>query len=573
MSTEKAQGADDLKIPSSRSADPGGEQPNTRRPARVGGEPIILLDMKKRDDDERQRLQNRRFELEQLERQLGQLPPALQAELNHIKGLLAQGVVDPLFLSVRNTIGSLNPPRVGDHDQGKLPSQQGNAPAPDLTENEKSLAAVFGILELDNLTNPQLKRFTPRISVALGEYTASAALFRNVLAIMLLEATARKIRADQWVAVVRALRAEGVAADDDLLALRTRTALARVDGATDGAPSSAISIDLPDLEEQSDVEIVADNLHAVQALYFASSLEELKLFQVVEKLVELFHIGMLPLGKGKAGDFLYHYWKRSIDRFTEAERRNLYARVFGFPGGDDTATTPNREFDSLWLRFISSVSSYVRQIQVDDLLRARVPAAVSQEQVRKAGRDIAANLSLHGYGIAYFAATELQQQIREIIDLLSDEEVKNAYGARDMWQVVDQVAAMELGGAKNSIRYRTMANSGAIIIRWLANRANLLAGASLVDVIDRRQILNPIPRPVNVKPTVDPTDYDLFNACEQWLAVNGVPDQEVEQYSQPYEAPVITSRPIQIPSIARDVLSAVGVQAGVTNGHRASYGR
>jgi hypothetical protein len=58
-----------------------------------------------------------------------------------------------------------------------------------------------------------------------------------------------------------------------------------------------------------------------------------------------------------------------------------------------------------------------------------------------------------------------------------------------------------------------------------------------------------------------PTDGDLVDACEQWLAVTGTADMQVEQYSQATEGPAITSRPIQIPSMARDLLASVGVSS------------
>ena len=60
-------------------------------------------------------------------------------------------------------------------------------------------------------------------------------------------------------------------------------------------------VELPDLESQTDVEIVKENLHAAQAIYFAYQLEEMRLFQVVERIVELFQQGQLPLGRGNAG--------------------------------------------------------------------------------------------------------------------------------------------------------------------------------------------------------------------------------------------------------------------------------
>ena len=431
-------------------------------------------------------------------------------------------------------------------------------------------------MENDGLTDPTVERFVAGVSSALGEYTASQQLFDNVLAIIVglgqtndpaLGAVA-KISANQWTSVCRTLRGQAVQAGDALLALKVQTVLAGEVAGGDQTPPSSIDIDLPDLEAQSDIEIQADNLRAMQAIYFSAQLEDLKVFQVVDKLVELFQNGMLPLGKGNAGNILYDYWKQAIKRMTETERRNLYFRTYGFPGGDAAAGAPNREFNDLWLRFISAVSSYARQVTVENLLRTNIPIPVTQQQVKKSARDLGANLSLHGYGIGYFAATELQDQIREIIGLLSDPDIKTAYGARDMWQVIDQVASLELGGAKNSIRYRTMATSGAIIIRWLAEHAPVLVSTDQIIVLDVNQLRNlNSSRARGIKATVKPTDRDLVDACDQWLAVTGTADKNVQDYAQPTEAPNSTSRPIYVPQVARDLLESVGIQApGGSNG-------
>ena len=201
------------------------------------------------------------------------------------------------------------------------------------------------------------------------------------------------------------------------------------------------------------------------------------------------------------------------------------------------------------------MSSFARQLTVDRLLRSNIPVAVSQEQVRKAGRDLAANLSLHGYGIAYFAATELQSMILEFRDKLSDPEIKGAFGARDMWQVVDQVNANYLGGTRNTHRYRTQARSGAVIIRWLANHHQRLSGR-FGEVISLSALSNPQLRGSD-QPTVEPNDWDLVQACEQWLAVGGVNEQSIERYSQASESPTITSKPIEMPAFARETIDSL----------------
>jgi hypothetical protein len=538
-------------------------------------DPIVFKDIAKQEAVERKRLEAKKQDF---------LRRGLEEEAGKIAEILRNPIVDASFIKIQEELRQTNQP-VGDHDEGKFPSQQDGGRR--LTRDEKTFAGIYGILLADRQAPPPLddrlmedrnvdnvdedednQKFIKAIARARGEYNAHLSLFDASLPIIVKEGDKRQkdeVETRQWAQVVRALADRGIGIDNTVFPLQVIRALSSSNGIGEDEPPSSIDIDLPDLEKEADLEILASNLHAMQALYFSASLEELKLFQVVEKLVELFQQGMLPLGRGAAGDQLYDYWKKSVERMTEVERRNLYARTFGFPGGDGQVDS-NREFSDLWLRFVSAVSEYSRQVSIDDLLRARTPFSVSQEVVRKSGRDLAANLSLHGYGVAYFAATELQDTINQSIEILSDPEVKTSFGARDMFQVIDQVASLELGGARNSIRYRTMAQSGAVIIRWLANHAEQLAAAAGARILDVDEIRSGALRAVRSKPTKDPSDQDLVDACEQWLAVTGTSDQSVEQYAQPAEGPNMTSRPVQIPAVARDLLASVGVP---TNGKSA----
>ncbi|MBX3086375.1 MAG: hypothetical protein KF716_32360, partial [Anaerolineae bacterium] len=373
--------------------------------------------------------------------------------------------------------------------------------------------------------------------------------------------------AEKWSSVIRILIRNNTSHNDPYLRLRIKTALEQITTADDDAPPSSIIIDLPDLEQQVDIEIIQENLHAMQAIYFAATLEELRIFQVRDKLIELFQMGMLPVVRGRAGDLLYQQMKKSVTRLSEFERRNLYGRTLGTTGGDAN-NNANRDFPMLWLRFVSAVSSFARQMSLDRLLQAQIPARVHQETVRKAGRDLAANLSLFGYGMAYFAATELQSELNEIITLLSDSEIRGAYGARDMWGVIDQVAALELGGARDSVRYRTMASAGAVIIRWLANHGQALSSVGTGSLLDIEEIASPSIRAAGSKVTTDPHDSDLVNACERWLAVTGTPEAQIEQYSEAIESPTMTSQPNHFSAyardIARDVLQSEGISAGLS---------
>jgi hypothetical protein len=402
---------------------------------------------------------------------------------------------------------------------------------------------------------------------AIGEAQSMSDLAMLVLPLLAEEGDPRgndddfpgTVDAAEFARLMRALVKNGITATEPQLRRRINEVLDVIQQRGAEKPVTEIGIDLPDLEDAADAGIVPDNVRLMGPMICAAMFDELKAFEVVDKLVELFQHGMLAVGNGNAGRQLYKYWKDAPNRMSSAERRNFYSMTMGIPGGDTGAMAnrdwmANVEFNDLWLRFVSTVSSFFRQNEVDKLLRATLPSPISHQQVRKSARDLAVNLSLHGYGMAYYAALDLQAQIKFMIGLLSDPEIRTNYGARDMWQVVDQVATLELGGAKTSSRYRTLATCGAIITAWLANNADRIRrpGGSLIDIDEVR---SPIPRTNGSKATMTPTDYDLVNACELWLADTATGDLIIDQMAQPRETPVMTSRPVQIPSIARDMLA------------------
>ena len=293
-------------------------------------------------------------------------------------------------------------------------------------------------------------------------------------------------------------------------------------------------IELPDLESQTDVEIVKENLHAAQAIYFAYQLEEMRLFQVAERIVELFHQGLLPIGRGNAGQMLEQYW-RSHRPQPESVRRNAYWRMFGVaPGAAARAGEPNSEFLSLWMRFISAVSAYAREHRASALITPRTDA---NAQVRKAARDLAANLSLHGWGGALFMAKQLTADVERALDILGDSEVQQAFGALDMWQVIDSVNTTYLGGARNVARIRIKAQAGRLIFDWLAK-------------LD--------------EPTTK-DDADLVGAVESWIAGSAISDDAVDEYAQPSKSPSMTTPVSCLPAIAKDLLDALGLSPSEAN--------
>ena len=296
-------------------------------------------------------------------------------------------------------------------------------------------------------------------------------------------------------------------------------------------------IELPDLEAASDVEIVKENLRIAGVLYYSYQLEEMRMFQVVDRIAELFAQGLLPLGHGPATDALTQL-ARSGRPDSESVRRNAYWRMFGVARGDKGGDTgsdassgePNTGFLSLWMRFIAVVSGYVREHGRMELIE---PPDAANALVRKAARELAVSLSRHGWGGARMMARRLAADVDQAVDILGDDDLHRAFGAQDMWQVIDRVNTEQLGGARNVVRYRTQAEAGRRIIDWLADSDQASAAR----------------------------DVQLVMAVEQWIAVSGTPDGVVEQYSEPQETPTAADRPISLPLIAHDVLDALGLTA------------
>lgn len=307
--------------------------------------------------------------------------------------------------------------------------------------------------------------------------------------------------------------------------------------------AAAVEISLPDLETERAYNIEEDNVRAVGAIYFSAMLEEMRLYAVLDTIVDHFLSGMLPLRRGPAGDRLYRWMKDAINRLTEVERRSTYGRVLGLAtGGADVL--PNREFNDLWVRFLSTASVLRRDFF------STTTKKVSNEQAQKAARDLAVNLSLHGYGMAHFGGVEMQKTIREMLDILSLPEVLQAYGVSDRWQLVERVSALYLGGSVNGVRYRTMADSGAKIIAWLADHTRqLTSGAVTIDFLDSKHDA-------------------LINSVERWLAVTGTPDTTTAEYAEPV---ALQSQPL-LPNLGlsatTDLSGMVGdtlSQVGLTN--------
>lgn len=315
-----------------------------------------------------------------------------------------------------------------------------------------------------------------------------------------------------------------------------------------GGPPIFDSLDLPPLtgDDGSDTEIEPENIKAVGMIYAAYELEDMRLFNVVDRITELFQNGQLPIGFDAGGRAIDDYLWNAEDRMNEAARRMVYSRVLGVKGGDvSKEVQPNTQFEGLFIRFLSSLAEYDRQQRVADIVQRNRPLNLTSEYVRKAGRDLAANLSLYGWGGTHFAARRLRQHIDQALDILKQPSVQKSYGVTNIYGVIERVASSEFNTTPNIVKNRTMAEAGKAIIDIVAKHADKWSRTGSAPLFSDLPtgFDNPGRFPV-VAPDIPDEDRDtLLRQTQYWLAVNGIKDAQVDQYSEPEIAAYAPSLP------------------------------
>jgi hypothetical protein len=262
------------------------------------------------------------------------------------------------------------------------------------------------------------------------------------------------------------------------------------------------------------------------------------MFHVVDRITEIFMNGQLPIGFDAGGRALdTYYWDRE-DRLNEAERRMVYSRVLGATGGMiSKEVQPNTQFDSLWLRFLSSLAEFDRQQRVDEIIATNRPRPqnLTGEYVRNAGRAVAANVSLYGWGGTHFAARRLNGHIATALDILNQPSIQKAYGVTNPYQLIERVASAEFGVTPNIVRLRTMADAGNRILNIVANNHTAWTRSNGNPLFEEED-------PTFERTRVIPGDIsladrkELLNLTQFWLAVNGIKDDQVDRLSQPEQA-------------------------------------
>lgn len=286
---------------------------------------------------------------------------------------------------------------------------------------------------------------------------------------------------------------------------------------------------LPELDPTSDGDIIPANMIAVGRLYGAYEFERLGLIKAIDRVVELWRAGVITVANDSGGQLLNEYYWSREDRHTTSVRLMTFGKCFGAQGVETSKdAAPNKDFEMLMRRFLTNVAQLRRlQEQQAVISNPGESKTLASENVRKTARELAANVSLYGWGAAHFDAQRIDAHIAYAFKIAEDAQIQKAFAATTPWQVVERVSQQEFGTTPNIVKHHTMAQAGRRIIEILAN--NPAALTSLAGEFH------------------DILGHSLWNELSRlalgWLSVNGFTAEQLVSDAKPVAAIASPSMP------------------------------
>ena len=305
-------------------------------------------------------------------------------------------------------------------------------------------------------------------------------------------------------------------------------------------PPPAETLDIPPLTGPSgpDGELDPQNMLAFSTLYAIKNLDDMGVYKTLDWAVDDFLNGILASGFDSVGKQLDAWFWGRRDRMTEPDRLAVYSRMMGAAGGDvPRDIQPNSDFNDRLMGFISSVAEFDRQQRIADLFSSSLAGnrgrslAMTMENVRQKGHDLASNMSLYAYGYAHFAARRLNADLGNAFEFLKNPQLQRLLGVTNPFQVIEKIFTQHTGKAPDIIRLRTMAESGKKILDIVARNFNAWTTAAGLPLFPDLSGITP-PSSNAAAISIDDTQ-ELIRQVQFWLAVNGVPDQQVDTYARP----------------------------------------
>jgi hypothetical protein len=226
----------------------------------------------------------------------------------------------------------------------------------------------------------------------------------------------------------------------------------------------------PDFDES----IIPSQLHAAAELYYIYQHERMRVFQVLDVLLRLFHLGKMRIQRGPGARALYLVEKWKPLRYGKRERMIAYRRAFNYgtmraPAG----AVVNMNFHRQLVGFMVAVAQYFRDLQISEVIRGgqlinQRPFG-SVATVQRLGLDLRYALDRSTYGNIFALTMETGHYLNSILKLLDTPDIKKSFDANTKWDVIEAVSNRYLGGRADPSQRAKMAESGRRILQFIAD--------------------------------------------------------------------------------------------------------
>ena len=193
-------------------------------------------------------------------------------------------------------------------------------------------------------------------------------------------------------------------------------------------------------------------LGALPTLYWVFGLDQAGLLRAADTIAGLWASGAINVPLPDHGQALQQYWRTRRERLSADERAQLLGLVFD-----------PRDFEPALARLCTALVALA-----DNAGQHDIREEVGLEQAASALLDLGATRLV---GAPLLAATDLLEQTRSAVQLLSQRALQTAFAVRDFYALIELGERARAGPATRARAGAERAQAGAHVLRWLAQAA------------------------------------------------------------------------------------------------------
>lgn len=228
-----------------------------------------------------------------------------------------------------------------------------------------------------------------------------------------------------------------------------------------GVPDPGDFVLPPALESPAD----QASLAAIAPLYLAAEVEVVGLIEAAEQAAGLFASGALTPASAQASKKLAALWRGRRERFSAAERRAFFTRLFG--GEESPSLAGEGGSNGTFTTLMIDLTEAIYQWEGSPLWGG-TPGAREETRVRLTARMMAANLLPRSRGMTPFAAREILGAMQAALEIFKEVEVQRFFGAPTLWGAVEQSFQRYHGRTPDVPSHLGRARAGQAVLAWLA---------------------------------------------------------------------------------------------------------